>query len=107
MIRRCAGDFFKVLLKFKMAATDQFYFLGGCKNFKKLFGQFFFNFNITCLATWGCAIDFFKDATKFQNGRLRSTSKFFVGEKTQNLSQKLFKFYYHIAHDMEDMEMCR
>ena len=41
MIGRCAGDFFEVLLKFKMAATNQFYFLGGCKNFKKLFGQFF------------------------------------------------------------------
>ena len=44
MIWRCAGDFFKVLLKFKMAATD----------------QFFSNFNLTFLATWGCANDFLK-----------------------------------------------
>ena len=65
-----------------MAATDQLQFFGGCKNAKKLFDQFFFNFNITFLATWGCASDFFKDATKFQNGRQRSTSKFFVGAKT-------------------------
>ena len=28
-IWRCAGDFFKVLLKFKMAATDQLQFFGG------------------------------------------------------------------------------
>ena len=27
-IGRCAGDFFKVLLKFKMAATDQLQFFG-------------------------------------------------------------------------------
>ena len=32
MIWGCAGDFFKVLLKFKMAATDQFQFFGGRKN---------------------------------------------------------------------------
>ena len=29
MIWRCAGDFFKVLLQFKMAATDQFFFFWG------------------------------------------------------------------------------
>ena len=29
---RCAGDFFKVLLKFKMAATDQQQFFCGRKN---------------------------------------------------------------------------
>ena len=45
MIWRCAGDFFKVLLKFKMAATDQLKFFGGCKNSKNLFGQFFFQFS--------------------------------------------------------------
>ena len=31
-------------------------------------------------------------------------SKFFVGAKTQNLSGKLFKFYYHIPHDIR---MCK
>ena len=41
-------------------------------------------FNITFLATWGCACDFLK---------------FFVVAKTLKL-QKLFKFYYHISHDM-------
>ena len=47
----------------------------------------------------------FRDATDIQNGRQRATLKFFVGAKTLKLkSQKLFKFYYHIPHDME---MCR
>ena len=40
----------------------------------------------------------------YQNGRQRSTSNFFVGAKTLKLSRKLFKFYYHIPHDME---MCK
>ena len=60
MIWTCTGDFFKVLLKFKMAATDQLEFFGGRKNSKNLFGQFFSNFNITFLATRGCASDFLK-----------------------------------------------
>ena len=80
MIWKSAGDFFKVLLKFKMAATDQLYFFGGRKNSKNLFGQFFLNFNITFLATWGCASDF-KDATKIQNGRQRSTTNFLCAQK--------------------------
>ena len=47
----------------------------------------------------------FRDATDIQNGRQRATLKFFVGAKTLKLkSPKLFKFYYHIPHDME---MCR
>ena len=33
-IWRCAGDFFKVLLKLKMAATDQFQIFCGRKNSK-------------------------------------------------------------------------
>ena len=33
-IWKCAGDFFKVVLKFKMAATDQLQFFGGRKNSK-------------------------------------------------------------------------
>ena len=41
MIWRCAGDFFKVLLKFKMAATDQLLFFGGAKT-RNLFGNLFF-----------------------------------------------------------------
>ena len=75
MIWRCVGDFFKVLLKFNMAATDQpvfFFGGGGRKNAKKLFGQFiclvnlFSNFNITYLATWGCASDFLKMLPNFK-----------------------------------------
>ena len=65
-IWRCAGDFFRVLLKFKMAATDQLQFFGGRKNSKNLFGQLVLNFHITFLATCGCAIDFLKMLPKFK-----------------------------------------
>ena len=58
MIWRCAGDFFKVLLKFKIAATDQLNFFVGAQKLKKLVWSFFSNFNIAFLATWGCASDF-------------------------------------------------
>ena len=77
MIWRCAGDFFKVLLKFKMDATDQLFFflLFFLKTQKICLVNFFLNFNITFLATWGCASDFFKDATKFQNGHQMSIPK--------------------------------
>ena len=67
-IWRCAGDIFKVLLKFEMAATDQLQLFGWRKNFKNQFVHFLLNFPITFLATCGCA-DFFKDSTKIQNGR--------------------------------------
>ena len=40
MIWRCAGDFFKVLLECKMAATDQLLFFEGRKNCDNLSGQF-------------------------------------------------------------------
>ena len=65
--------------------------------------HFFCDFKITFLATslHGDLQVIFKDATKIQNGHQRSTPKFFVGAKTQKLSQKLFKFYNHIPHDME------
>ena len=79
MIWRCAGDFFKVLLKFKMAATDQLEFFGGPE--KNCLVNFFSNFDITFLTTWECASDFFKDANKFQNGRQRSTPKIICGHK--------------------------
>ena len=71
---------------------------------QKLLVKSFLNFNMTFLGTWGCASDFLEMLPKIQNGRQRSTLKFFVGAKTLKLSQKLFKFYYHISHDME---MCR
>ena len=38
----------------------------GHKNSKKSSGQFFSNFNITFLATWGCASDFAKMILKFK-----------------------------------------
>ena len=88
-IWRFAGDFFKVLLKFKMAATDQFFFWwgggGGRKNAKKLFGQFFLKFQHHIPSNMGICKWFFKDATKIQNGRQRSTPNFFVGAKTPKL----------------------
>ena len=43
--------------------------------------------------------------TKIQNGRQRSTPNFFVGAKNPKFKiRKLFKFYYHIPHDVE---MCK
>ena len=42
MIWRCAGDFFKVLLIFKMAATDQLNFFRGRKPQKKFVWSIFF-----------------------------------------------------------------
>ena len=41
MIWRCAGDFFKVLLKFKMAGTDQLNFFWVGKNSKTLSRKLF------------------------------------------------------------------
>ena len=75
-IWRCAGCIFKVLLKFKMAATDQLQFFWGHKNSKYQFRQFVEHVDVQF---------FFKDATKIQNGRQKSTSKFFVGAKTLKL----------------------
>ena len=60
----------------------------GVKTQKNCLVNFFLNFNITFLAKWGCASDFFKDATKFQNGHQRSTPKFFVGAETTKLKER-------------------
>ena len=84
MIWRCAVDFFKVLLKFKMAATDQLYFFGGVKTQKICFVNFFWNFNITFLATWGCASDFLKMLPNFKMAA-RGQLKLFVGAKALKL----------------------
>ena len=43
---------------------------------------------MTFVATWGCASDFFRDATKIRNGRQRATLNFFVGAKTLKLEVK-------------------
>ena len=81
-IWRCAGDFFKVLLKFKMAATDRL--------LKKLFWSiFFFNFNMTFLATSGCARDFL---TIHVLPKFKMAARFFAGAKTLKLKEVLLKF---------------
>ena len=72
---------FQGLLKFKMAATDQLNFLGGAKTQKISLDNFFLNFNITFLATCGCAIDLLKLLPKFKMAA-RSQLHFFVGAKT-------------------------
>ena len=41
MLWKCAGDFFKVLLKYKMAVTDQLYFFGGLQKSKKMVWSIF------------------------------------------------------------------
>ena len=81
MIWRCAGDFLKVLPKFKMAATDQLNFFGGRENSKNLFGQFFLNFNITFLASWGCARHFFKMIQNFKMAARGQFQKFLWAQK--------------------------
>ena len=58
----------------------------------KLKVRIFSKFTITFLTIWRYAGDFFKLLLKFE---IAATDK---------LSQKLFKFYYHITHDMA---MCR
>ena len=41
MIWTCAADFFKALLKFKIAAPNQFFFRGGgCKNLVRSYSNF-------------------------------------------------------------------
>ena len=88
MIWRCAGYFFKVLLKFKMAATDQL-FLEGRRNSKNLFGQFFWNFNITFLATWGCASDFSKMLQNFKIAARGQLQIFLWAQKLQNSKSEI------------------
>ena len=74
-IWRCAGEFFKVLLKFKMAATDQLQFFRGRNS----------NFNITFLATWGSAYFFLKMLPKFKIAARGQLQIFLWAQKLQNL----------------------
>ena len=78
--------FFKVFLKFKTAATDQVLFFGGRKNL-----IFFLNFNITFLATWGCASDFSKMLSKLKMAASGQHQFFYGRENSKTLSRKLFK----------------
>ena len=64
-IWRCAGDFFKVLLKLKLAATKQFNFFCGRKNSQTQVVNYS-NFTITFPTIWRCACDFFKVFPKFK-----------------------------------------
>ena len=90
-IWRCAGDFFKVLLKFKMAAKNQLQFFGGVKTQKKILVNFFFYFNITFLATWGCAYDFLKMQTKFKMAARGQLQIFLWAQKLQNLKSEIIQ----------------
>ena len=65
-ICRCAGDFFKVLLEFKMAAMDHSIFFMSQKH-KNLVVNYL-NSTITFLTIWRCACDFFQGFTEIQNG---------------------------------------
>ena len=56
MIWRCAGDIFKALLKFKMAATNQFHFYGHKNSILQSHSMI-----------WRCAGDIFKILLKFKN----------------------------------------
>ena len=65
---RCAGDFFKVSLKFKIAATDQLQFFVGTKT-QTIKLRNYSNFTITFPTIWRCAGDFLKVLLKFKFGR--------------------------------------
>ena len=82
-IWRCAGDFFKVLLKFKMAATDQFQFSWGRKN-SKTWVVNDLNFTITFPTTWSCASDFFKVLQKFKLATMHELDNCLWAHKLKN-----------------------
>ena len=99
-IWKCAGDIFKVLLKFKRPPRTIFNFLVGAKTQKISLDNFFEYFNITFLATCGCAIDFYPSArwartgivVPFVRSRLRRCTHSF-GYYT-NMAQQI-KFIIH------------
>ena len=70
-----------------------------------MFGQFFFNYSITFLATCGCASDFLKMLLKLKMAARCQLQNFLRLQKLTNSRLKLFKFYNHIPHDIE-MCMC-
>ena len=69
-----------------MAATDQLQFFGGRKN-AKIGLVIFFKFQHHIPSNMLMCDCFFKDATKIQNGRQKSTPKIFVGAKTLKLQK--------------------
>ena len=56
---------------------------------------------MTFLATWGCASDFLKILPKFKIAARGQLQKFCRSKNSLTESQKLFKFYNHVPHDME------
>ena len=94
MIWRC-------LLKFKMAATCQYNFFGGCKNAKNCLVNFFWYFNITFIAAWGCASDFLKMLPEFKMAARGRLQIFSWAQKLQNLKiGNYLNFTIHIPHDV-------
>ena len=75
IIWRCSGDFFKVLLKFKMAATDQFHFFEVAKT-QKIKDVNYSNFTITFPTIGRCACDFFKVLREFKMAAMHKLHNF-------------------------------
>ena len=102
-IWRCAGEFFKILQKFKMAATDQLHFFVGAKT-QKLKVRNYSNFTITFPTIWRCAGDCLKILLKFKMAAMDELYIFLWAQKLENLNQKKITFYNHITHHLE---ICR
>ena len=84
-IWRCAGDFFKVLLKFKIAATDQLQLFVGAKTYK--ISQKLFTFP----AIWRCAGDFFKVLLKFKIAATDQLQFFCGRKKRKNIKSEIIQ----------------
>ena len=80
-IWRCAGDFFKVLLKFKMAATGQLHFFCGRKNLKSEIIQILLSHSLPC----GDVQGIFSSCYWNSKWLPRINFNFFVGAKTLKL----------------------
>ena len=56
-----------------------------------MFGHFFFNFNITFLATWGCASDFLKMLPNFKMAARGQLQNILSAQKLQNLRKEIIQ----------------
>ena len=84
-----------------MTTTDQLQVFGGRKNLKNYFGQFFFNFNITFLATCGCASDFLKMLPEFKMATWSQLHNSTNSKSTQKLNVRIIQILQsHIPHNM-------
>ena len=86
-----------------MAATDQLQFFSGRKNSKNSFGHFFLNFNITFLATCGCAIDFLKMLPKFKMAARSQRQKFLWAQKLSNLTSEIIQILESLSPQYVDV----